>query len=230
MELGEFLRAVITADRDLVPDDKWAYREAWIDAFGKRGIFPRDVPFLSEDSLLWGPPTQPMDNIAGLAFAELRFSGDPGCPAGTDELRRQAGVLGRLVADPRFMEEFGVVRSGDLRLQGDSVERPVVESVRSSRRVGPDGQIVFDLVAEVTQVRKVRQGKVGKEFDFIGGATVIVGPRGEIRYLVRKSIVNDERLRRQQEYLSSAGKRLWLERDNRLVPAPQPFRLIHGPD
>ncbi len=37
LEFGEFLRAVITADRELVPDDPWAYREAWIDAFRDRG-------------------------------------------------------------------------------------------------------------------------------------------------------------------------------------------------
>ncbi|HEY5893625.1 MAG TPA: hypothetical protein VIT91_10380 [Chthoniobacterales bacterium] len=29
---GEYLRALITADFDLVPDDRWAYREALIDA------------------------------------------------------------------------------------------------------------------------------------------------------------------------------------------------------
>src|SRR5262249_40210631 len=33
IELGEYLRAIVTADRDLVPDDKWAYREALVDAF-----------------------------------------------------------------------------------------------------------------------------------------------------------------------------------------------------
>ena len=50
---GEFLRAAITADFDVVPDDEWSYREAWIDAFRMFGIYPADVPSLSEDSLLW---------------------------------------------------------------------------------------------------------------------------------------------------------------------------------
>lgn len=31
--LGEYLRAIITSDKDLVPDDPWAYREAFVDAF-----------------------------------------------------------------------------------------------------------------------------------------------------------------------------------------------------
>ena len=56
--LGQYLRAVITADRDLVPDDSWAYREAWIDAFRRHKIFPASVQDLSEESLLWLSPEQ----------------------------------------------------------------------------------------------------------------------------------------------------------------------------
>src|SRR5437870_2673918 len=53
IEFGEFLRAVITADYDLVPDDPWGYREAWVDAFRRRQIYPRHVRNLSEDALRW---------------------------------------------------------------------------------------------------------------------------------------------------------------------------------
>ena len=56
IEFGEFLRAVITADRDLVPDDPWDYREAWIEAFRRRRIQPQSMATLSEDALLWSPP------------------------------------------------------------------------------------------------------------------------------------------------------------------------------
>ncbi len=53
---GEFLRALITADADLVPDDDRRYRVAFIEAFRKWGIYPRDVRTLSEESLRWSPP------------------------------------------------------------------------------------------------------------------------------------------------------------------------------
>lgn len=53
LELGEYLRALITADYDLVPDDRWAYREALIDAFRHRRIYPPNVTSLSEESLRW---------------------------------------------------------------------------------------------------------------------------------------------------------------------------------
>ena len=53
---GDFLRALITADYDLVPDDDRRYRVAFIEAFRKWGIYPRDVRTLSEESLRWAPP------------------------------------------------------------------------------------------------------------------------------------------------------------------------------
>lgn len=48
---GDFLRAVITADSDLVPEDSRNYRLAFIDAFRRRGIYPENIKTLSEDSL-----------------------------------------------------------------------------------------------------------------------------------------------------------------------------------
>ena len=50
---GDYLRAVITADYDLVRDDDRGYRVAFIEAFRRRGIYPRDVRTLSEDTLRW---------------------------------------------------------------------------------------------------------------------------------------------------------------------------------
>src|SRR5207344_1759801 len=40
---GEYLSAIITADCDAVADDDLRYRVAFIEAFRKRGLFPRDL-------------------------------------------------------------------------------------------------------------------------------------------------------------------------------------------
>ena len=48
---GEYLRAIITADIDLVEDDERNYRLAFIDAFRRRGIYPDGIKTLSEESL-----------------------------------------------------------------------------------------------------------------------------------------------------------------------------------
>jgi hypothetical protein len=48
---GEYLRAIITADTDLITDDSRDYRLAFIDAFRRRGIYPQGIKTLSEESL-----------------------------------------------------------------------------------------------------------------------------------------------------------------------------------
>jgi hypothetical protein len=59
IQFGDFLRALITADYDLVPDDPFGYRAALIEAFRLRGIRPEGVTSYSEDSLRWCPPERP---------------------------------------------------------------------------------------------------------------------------------------------------------------------------
>lgn len=53
---GDYLRAIITADMDLVPEDKNNYRLAFIDAFRKRGIYPTGLQHLSVESLSYAVP------------------------------------------------------------------------------------------------------------------------------------------------------------------------------
>lgn len=48
---GDYLRAILTADRDMVSEDDLDYRIAFIEAFQKRGIFPKGVKSMSVDSL-----------------------------------------------------------------------------------------------------------------------------------------------------------------------------------
>jgi hypothetical protein len=203
---GEYLRAVITADKDLVPDDPWGYREAWIDAFRRHHIFPNSVPDLSEESLLWHSPEPKykVPPIHGLTFARLKFNGDPAWPANEKELRRQARALGELVTRPEYLRGFGLAAKGDPLLNGDEVELPMVQSIRSSRRIGPSGQVVFDVVAEVTQRRLAREKETGEVCSFYGGSTVIIDPQGRIRYAMTKSITNVKRLNDQREFLKSA--------------------------
>ena len=57
---GEYLRALITADRDLVPSDRYNYRVAFMEAFRGCGILlPRDVRTVSEETLAWNTLEDP---------------------------------------------------------------------------------------------------------------------------------------------------------------------------
>lgn len=228
IHLGEYLRALVTADHDLVPDDPWAYREALIDAFMKRRIYPKNVTTLSESALLWRPPRYRLPAIAALDFAHLRFNGDPGCPASAQELERQAAVLGEFATRPEHQREFGLTSDGDPELDGADAELPQVASIRASRRIGPDRQIVFDLVAEITQ-RCIVPARAGSaSYAVFGGSTVILGPDGLIRYIVSKRAVGDDRLARRLAYMASPkGARFWSVVRDRYVMSTPMFQMLH---
>lgn len=227
LNLGEYLRALITADYELVPDDRWAYREALIDAFISRGICPPNVQSLSEDSLRWASAELSVKFIPELNFANLKFEGDPASPASAKELLKQAAAFGEVLGCPHNLAQFGFARDGDRALGGDTLELPRVQSIRSSRRIGPDGQIVFDLVAEVTQRRIVRDP--GGNFHFFGGATVIIGPKGEVRYVVAKNVLNRKRLEQQRRFIHGGGRRYWTMSAGVFAPVRNAFKLLHEP-
>ena len=223
IELGEYLRAVLTADHDLVPDDPWSYREAWIDAFRAHGIFPHGATSLFQDALLWLPPEHVIPDVEPLNFASLRFQGDPARPAGAEELRRQAAVLGEMVSRPEFMDHFGLVPPA--KRDGEETDLPCVHSIRSSRRVGPQGQVVFDLVAEVTQRRTV--SRAGERFIVYGGATIILGPDGNFRYIIGKGVRSGRREEVQWNYMHQQGERFWRIASGTWEPRPRPFSIAH---
>ena len=56
LDFGDYLRAIITADSDIVPDDDRGYRVAFISAFRDRCILPSNVRHLADDSLIWETP------------------------------------------------------------------------------------------------------------------------------------------------------------------------------
>ena len=51
LTFGAYLRAIITADFDVVKEDKYNYRLAFIEAFKNRGIYPINLKTLSVESL-----------------------------------------------------------------------------------------------------------------------------------------------------------------------------------
>lgn len=221
LSFGEFLRAVVTADHDLVPDDPWKYREAWVDAFVRRRIYPRGVGTLSEKSLLWQPPPRDCE-IRELSFDRLELSGDPARPARPEELVRQARALGEFVAQRDMLEQFGLIEPGE------HAGLPKVQSVRTLRRIGPDGQVIFDLVAEVTQ-RQIVADDAG-EWEVYGGSTVIIGPDGKVRYVILTRAESEDRRGAQRQYITGDGARYWEKSGGRLRPKPELFRHLHVRD
>ena len=184
------------------------------------------MPNLSEEALRWEPaPRSPGD--PQFDFASLQFPGDPATAADESELHRQACELGKaMVATPSSLVAFGLAPVGE-----HGAEEPVVESIRSLRRIGPDNQVVFDLVAEVTQRRIVPLNDAGTMFPFVGGATVILGPEGNVRHTIYKRALNDSRVDAQRQFLlNEGGSRTGWREEEQLTPIEAPFALLHAND
>lgn len=251
---GEYLRALVTADRDLVPDDALGYRVAFIDAFRRRAIYPRDVRALSEDALVWRrplvePSPQLLEVLAGLAQHARRHLDAPTRSAlftRSEDLREwldtrlQPLLAGRLDSDDAHV--LGL-EAEDLTGIADVVRtapRFAVRAVRFAERVAPDGRIALQCVTELLSWMEV-QRRVRNTLEpserFEGGSTVIVtvghdveGPEVSLRYAICKSL-RAARLARQFRYdetgaTGTAWDTYFGVRAAKL--GAEPFATLHG--
>jgi hypothetical protein len=176
VKFGEFLRALVTADTDLVPDDPMGYRLALIEAFRRRGILPENCLSLAPDSLLWESPGDDRLTLATLA-QHLDLTGKfrrSEAMAAAEKNREQTHVWlleseGEEI-DRAWQDACGVLFRPGLSPEEDrrtvshwpkrqpTHERPglavEVHSVRTCGRTGPDGQDLRQLIVEVTQRRR----------------------------------------------------------------------------
>lgn len=225
IRLGEYLRALITADADVVHDDKYCYREALMRSFQRRHIFPDKLDFMSEDAVRWKPPTFDTP-IPGLALTDLRFGADLATPAGEDEMRRRARALGDFVVRPEIAKALHLVAIGTPLPRNVEYAAPIrIESIRTTRRVTPDGRVNLELVAEVTQSCTMRIGD--DLMDFAGGCTLIIDSAGVVRYAIYKSVLSDTRPKQQHRAATGALKEYWHKKDGKLTSRPNMLLQLH---
>jgi hypothetical protein len=232
LTFGEYLRALITGDRDLVPDDRFGYRAAFIQGFRRRGIYPQNVRNLSSESLCWERPETrfSLDTM----FNSLELSWD--LRAERKKVFQISHKNGYLVhnwfkTDPGVTdadtEALGFYRNKRDTLNGQPGELRdfEVHSVRPVRRVGPDGQQRTDLVIEITQSWLPADAS-GK---FRGGCTLIIDlEKRAIRYVVRKRVGHPDRIRAQEAFrMAMAEDHLGSNYFGETAITREPFAMIH---
>jgi len=209
IEFGDFLRAIITADREIVPDDPWGYRMAFIDSFRKHGIYPQDVFSLAEDSLVWQPPSKTL-NMDGFNFKNVRF--DHSYIAAQKQYRNLHRAL--------------FSKSSNLTALGFKRNLPVqISSIRPLQRISPNGRIANELVIMTLQRGEAMLDKI-KAPKFMGGCTLIINQEGRVRFSILKSIESRERKERQRMYLHDLESARPFEGDDNRFIQPS-FRMIH---
>ena len=206
-----------------MPDDDRGYRLAVIEGFRRRGIFPTDVRTLAVDSLRWR--TSEIDELPGFdaLLKSLNLNWDQ--RTNREEIYKATQANGAalhdwLVSDAvckspgagvlACVEKMGLALDpatapANITKREDGMPKVEVHSVRPVRRVGPDGQLLVDLVVEMTQKRMELlnpEQKDGATFTYRGGCTLIIDlEKKQVRYVVTKRIMSEGRLQRQRGFL-----------------------------
>jgi hypothetical protein len=109
-------------------------------------------------------------------------------------------------------------------LEGE-LRRIEVHSVRPVRRVSPDGIILSNLVVEITQTFRPKAMPGGR---FRGGCTLVIDlESAEVRYMMRKKVVNPDRLARQMKFGIDSKEGLHGNYFAGGMTVREPFALIH---
>ncbi len=228
----EYLRALITADYDLVSDGH-EYRVAFVEAFRRRGIYPQnlaagDAPrTLSVDTLRWqGGFDRSKFTPEELATIQKRYepilellkeyAKDVLYIADRKELftttRERRRDLNKLLKEafkdvPGFAKQLGLEFGGDFDPDEDKFE---VHSLRASMRVTADGRHIPQVVVVLTQSKPIGTAAAGGASlpRFRGGATLLVDltapGASAVKYRIIKNIENSARLQSTTAFVESA--------------------------
>ena len=247
INFGDYLRAIITADCDLVPDDDKGYRIAFIEAFRRRGIYPRNVRALSVESLRW-PSLRGKQNIFKPIADELRkigrtFEYMKSRQDIYEETQRVGAMLHNWIASEGHSQLKAFAKDAGITFQfnmdglkrGRNSTAPLfqVHSLRPARRVGPDGDSLNQLILSIIQSRDVKvdpRAKSSPLMKFRGGCTLILDlDTRELLYSVKKDIGDPVRLATHREYrqelMTDGSMRATYFRQ--LADVEEPFAVLH---
>jgi len=225
---GEFLRGIVTADVDLVPEDRYGYRVAFVEAFRRRGIYPPGIQTLSVDTLRWqgiqfDGPLGHYRRIIGLL---KRYADECNYLAAREALfkktrARRIDLHTELVTafqtDPSFAKAIGL----DPKLPFE------VHELRRASRVRADGRVVPQVIVALAQARSIQVPGASPHV-FRGGSTLIVDlARPEIQYAIYKRVDNLEREAQTAAFIGNAAsdplRALLIAADG-----AEPFAALHA--
>ena len=219
LTFGEYLRALITADLDLMPEDRHGYRVAFIEAFRRRGIYPRGLRTLSEDSLRWARPDEDFSLPPGEMQRVLKqFITTIDLRGHIDQLRYEhdrfrlwkatrrirADLHSRIrdyVSKAELIEQITglALRPYDtpegVRVRRDGEPVFSVQAVREARRVQEDGRALNQVF--VTLLQKETLEHDGQAHTIRCGSTMVLDlDEARVTCVIRKGLRDRERLER----------------------------------
>jgi hypothetical protein len=189
LQFCDYLSALITADKEVVPDDsKYGYRDEILKSFRKYGIEP---PPSAESDGSW-----PLEDDHGLTYDRAHFES--------------------MLRDP--VEVFRFIWENREQLKVHEEAYTKVISVRPCVRLGPDGFTLRETVAEYIQTMTLRAKEVEllninvpddmpltQEITLYGGGALIFDEYSRLKYHIRNRILNTTRQTPRLKYLWQYG-------------------------
>jgi hypothetical protein len=194
---GDYLRALVTADRDVMADDGRGYRAALINAFRLRGIRPEGVISYSDEALSW-------DTYKGISSSAV----NPDFRKLFKDLNQYEDEPDKKNEEELYERLWAKADTFCLQLGLSAPDKVKPKSINPLHRVRPDGSLQRQIVAELVQQRhlEIEPGNPGAgTFTFRGGTTLIINRQGEVRFSISKPLegeLGQARLARQRRYLS----------------------------
>lgn len=241
---SDFLRSIVTADRDLFPSDEDGLRSALVEGFRKRGIYPSMVTSLADEALSWPdvadrglPPIDPAVINALVLETAVGFRERRGEAQAARPVYDSAWAAGELHAYALAnMDRLGLAGPGKL----------MVDGFHAAFRTGSGGQLRVDVVIRYVKnaprEAQSRQTPMLGGLPLRGGATVVADATGRVRHVITKPVPTDPglagatdagvaRLRGMHEWVSHFdGYDLhgqWASADKRVIQALS-FARIDG--
>jgi len=190
---SDFLRSIVTADRDLYPLDDAGLRGALVEGFRKRGIYPSMVSSLADEALSWpdagdrGLPPIDREVINALVLdTAVGYRERRGEDEATTPVFDPAWAAGRL-------HQYALSNADRLGLGGPGKIK--VDGFHAVFRTGAGGQLRVDVVIRYVQSappavqEKFSPGLGG--IPLRGGATVVADATGRVRHVIAKAVPTD---------------------------------------
>lgn len=190
LQFSDYLSALITADKELVPDDtKYNYRKLLLESFADYGVEPASI------------------NAADGSWE--------GCDA---KLTYDRSHFESMMRDPDEVFRFVWENREALKLHEQAYTKVI--SVRPCLRIGPDGFALRETVAEYIQMMTIQAQELqyfdppigkpeglasGREVTIYGGGALIFDEYGRLKYHVNNRVENVVRQTPRLKYLWKCG-------------------------
>ena len=184
---GDIVRAIVTADHALYPEDSLRLRAGLVESLRRRGIWPAQVASLSEEALVWPGPIQPLSLSPDVPVADLVLEATMNLDTDSRPGKQCPDFYRRLHA-------WAVDNAVALGLDPDSGTPIAVESVHVTFRLADDRQPRPELVIQLVQRREDLEVQLqpGLPEDartpLRAGTTLIARVSGEVIHVVSKPL------------------------------------------